>query len=108
METTGPPTALAIRIGAELEQHIYDLRAIAHRDERGRVEGEDRLVDRRAQRRMAFEKTAHLDGVRAIHGALQLIDERQRFRGASRHALLRREYRWRACHPLTCRRRRRA
>jgi hypothetical protein len=48
METTGPPAAATIRIGAEIEERIdqRDIPSLGHRDQRRRVEAEQRLVDR--------------------------------------------------------------
>ncbi len=46
METAGPPTALAVRVGAEVEERHHDLEVVTGScHQRGRVKTEQRFVD---------------------------------------------------------------
>jgi hypothetical protein len=61
-ESTSPPTALRVEIGACLEQHVQHLAAAHLRDNR-RVENGDRIVNLRLHLGMEFQQSAERPSV---------------------------------------------
>jgi len=59
-----PPIAAPVRVRAELEQDVHHRCILRVRDDRGRVEAEDRIVDAGAQLRVLFEQASH--GLRIV------------------------------------------
>jgi hypothetical protein len=69
MKSTGPPAALQIWIGAEIEQHIHerDVTASGDCDERWRVEFENRVIDGCAELVVRLEQTSHALRIAVAH-----------------------------------------
>jgi len=76
VEPTRPPVALPVRVSAELEEHVDHGGVVRERDDRRRIEREQRRIDQRPGGRVSLEQRANRRRVSCAERALELLDHR--------------------------------
>jgi hypothetical protein len=76
VKSAGPPAALSVRVGAELEEGLDQLEVAIprDRDKRGRIEAEQRLVDCGPRLGVVRQDSTQCDRIAALHRVLEQID----------------------------------